>query len=57
MGAVCWVFPRVALLAVTTGKSVNRHGRPVMAALGAAGKGLTTGGHPERTSSDGPPIP
>ena len=57
MGGVYWVFPRVALLAVTSGKSVDRHGGPVMAAPGAASGGLTTGGPPERTSSDDPPIP
>ena len=40
MGGVCWVFPRVALLVVTTGKSVDRHGGPVMAAPPAEGSQL-----------------
>ena len=47
MGGVCWALPRITLLAITAGKSVNRHGRPIMAAPGAAGGGLTTGGPPE----------
>ena len=46
MGGVCWVFPRVVLLMVTSGKFVYRYGGPFMAAPGAAGGGLTTGGPP-----------
>ena len=35
MGGVCWVFPRVALLAVTSGKFVYRYGGPVIAVEGS----------------------
>ena len=47
MGRVCWVLSGVMLLAVASGQFVHRHRWLVMAAPGAAGGGLATGGPPE----------